>query len=158
MREDCTTYALTVLVLGYALQIALGLAVGYTDSSLFPHLTFCIFHANVFHLAANALTLCLLRPAGRDLLSGYIISLLASFVAVTAAPTVGFSGALYAMIGMRTTLFRGRFTFPKAWFAGFLLAGLFLPHVNGLLHVLCFVAGAAVQLYRRTADDYARAN
>ncbi len=158
MREDCTTHALTVLVLGFALQLALGMSVGYTDRSILPHLAFALFHANVFHLAANAMTLSLLRPSWSDLLAGFIISFLASFLAVTPMPTIGFSGVLYAMIGMRTTLFRGRFTFPKAWFSGFLLAGLFLPNVNGLLHLLCFVAGAAVQLYRRTAHDYARAN
>ena len=157
MRELCTTIAYTALALAYCLQLALGFPVGYTDASLLPHLSFALFHANVFHLAANILTLHLLQPTGRDLATGYLISLAASFAAVTAAPTVGFSGALYAIIGMRTTLFRGRFTAPKAWFAAFLLAGLVLPRVNGLLHLLCFAAGAVVQFIRRTRDDYAKA-
>lgn len=143
--------------MGYALQLALGFDAGYTDRSLLPHLLFPLFHANVFHLAANLFTASLLRYDLRDLLLAYLISLAASFAAIAQLPTMGFSGILYVLIGMRTTLFKGRFNFWKGYFVAFLLAGLVMPRVNGLLHILCFIGGLAVRFIRTTSYDYAKA-
>ena len=157
MRTSGTALTYTLLALGFALQLALPFDAGYTDRALLPHLLFAFFHANVFHLAANLFTASLLPYDLRDLLLAYLISLAASFVAVAPLPTMGFSGILYVLIGMRTTLFRGRFTVGKGYFVAFLLAGLVLPRVNGLLHILCFIGGILVRFIRNTAHDYAKA-
>lgn len=157
MRKDCKITVFTALALAYALQVALGVGSGYCKGDLWPHLWFPFFHANIFHLAANILTLAMLRCEVRDILPAYAVAVIASFFAVASVPTMGFSGVLYVLIGMQTGIFRGRVTLPKVWFFAFLLAGLFLPRVNGLLHIVCFASGALIQLYRRLSYDYARA-
>lgn len=158
MRETGTDVAFTLVALGFALQLALDFQPGYTDASLLQHLTFAFFHANVFHLAANMMTLFLLQPSRKDLLLSYAISVAASFLAIQPLPTMGFSGILYVLIGIRTNLFTGRFTFWKGWFVLFLIAGLAMPNVNGLLHLICFICGLAIRIFRRISHDYAKAS
>ncbi len=158
MRETGTDVAFTLMVLGFALQMALDFHPGYTDASLLPHMTFAFFHANVFHLAANMMTLHLLQPSCRNLLAAYAISFATSFLAIAPLPTMGFSGILYVLIGIRTNLFTGRFSFWKGWFVMFLFAGIAMPNVNGLLHLFCFIGGLTIRIISRISNDYAKAS
>lgn len=157
VRADGKTITFTVLCLAYALQMTLGIQAGYTDYSILPHILFSFFHANVFHLAANLLTATMLHYTFRDFVISYMLTVALSFFAVTELPTMGFSGILYVMIGINSNLFHGRFGFWKGWFVMFLLVGLVCPHMNGLLHLLCFVSGLVIQFIRKTKHDYAKA-
>ena len=144
MREDGKDVVFTILCLGYAMQLALDFQPGYTDCSIVPHLTFWMFHANVFHLAANMLTAMMLRYDLRTL-------------ALTCALTIALSFVAVSEIGIQSTLFQGRFSFWKGWFLVFLMAGIAIPNVNGMLHLLCFIAGLGIRLFRKLTNDIAKA-
>lgn len=113
-----------------------------------------MFHANVFHLLANLYALWLIRTSPRELLVAYLLSVPATFVA--AAPTVGFSSVLYALMGMKVCRVRMS---PVEW-AIFILANtatVFIPAISFGVHLAAFVLGFVYDYLKRTAYEYRRA-
>jgi len=116
-------------------------------SPLINHLLYPISHANIWHLAANIVCLWML-PCPLHIFATFIISVLCSFLPCpllplygeSAALTMGFSGVLFAMVGIswgKVHRFRDMI-WKNKWF---LIIPAFLPHVNFLIHIYCLIAG-----------------
>lgn len=104
------------------------------------HFIYPVCHANVWHLAANILCLWMV-PCELHLATSYLLAVLCSFLpCLVSEPTMGFSGVLFAIVGMswgRVHRLRDM-VWRNKWF---LVIPVFLPHVNALLHVYCLLAG-----------------
>lgn len=128
---------------------------GFTafGDSLTNHLLYPLSHANIWHLAANILCLWMI-PCRLYIFVTYSIAVLCSFlpsfclfdsiaqggIAELSEPTYGFSGVLFAIIGIswgRVHRFRDML-WKNKWY---LIIPAFLPHVNFLIHIYCLLAG-----------------
>lgn len=122
-----------------------------TPSDLLPHLFYPLSHANIWHLIANILCLWMLR-CPTQLAVTYAIAVICSFlpsfsiyemfVSSTPEPTMGFSGILFAMVGIswgRIRRFKDMIVRNK-WI---LIIPAFIPHINFLIHIYCLLAGYA---------------
>lgn len=124
-----------------------------TPCDLLPRLLYPFSHANIWHLAANILCLWMLR-CQTHIVATYLIAVLCSFLpsfsiydcivqggfAALSEPTYGFSGTLFAMVGIswgKIHRFKDMVNLNK-WF---LIIPAFLPHVNFLIHIYCLLAG-----------------
>lgn len=116
-------------------------------SAILSHLLYPLSHANVFHLAANILCLFMLRCRTHIIVS-FFCAVLCSFLPCPLLPiygqsqtlTIGFSGVLFAMVGIswgKARRFRDMLTKNKY----FLIIPAFLPHVNFLIHIYCLLLG-----------------
>lgn len=121
---------------------------------ILPHLLYPLSHANIWHLAANILCLWMLR-CPLHIVATFVIAVLCSFLPCpllpiygeSAALTMGFSGVLFAMVGIswgRIHRFKDMIVRNK-WI---LVIPAFLPHINFLIHIYCLMAG---YLYGRYA-------
>lgn len=132
-----------VLVASYFLLPNFGFLWGGTISE---HFLYPLSHANVWHLAANLLCLWMI-PCELHLFRAYAMAVVCSFLpCFVPALTYGFSGVLFAIVGMswgRVRRFKDMIWRNK-WF---LVVPIFIPHVNALLHVYCMVAGYVVGRY-----------
>ena len=112
----------------------------FPDDRIIGHTLYWLSHANMWHLAANVLCLWMI-PCELHLLFAIIAAVLCSFLpCLMSEPTCGFSGVLFAIVGMswgRVHRFRDMLWRNK-WF---LVIPIFIPHVNALLHVYCLIAG-----------------
>ena len=123
---------------------------GFTfDSSLLSHLLYPLSHANIWHLAVNIMCLWMLR-CPTYILTTFVIAVLCSFlpcpqfsfldVCLVYEPTMGFSGVLFAMVGIswgKVKRFKDMIWRNK-WF---LIITAFIPHINFLIHFYCLLAG-----------------
>lgn len=117
-----------------------------------PHFAYSFLHANIWHLLANLLVLWSVRRRMNAIVS-YLIAVAASWLPMYAdRPTVGMSGLLFAMFGIMWG--------DVGDVCGFLKAGMpviivmmFLPGVNGLLHLYCYLIGFAVFKTVRTVQN-----
>ena len=116
------------------------------------HLLYPFSHANVFHLMANILCLWMLR-CKMHLPETYLIAVLCSLLPsfslydgiagggfTSEEPTYGFSGILFAMVGIswgKIHRFRDMIQRNK-WF---LVIPAFIPHINFLIHIYCLLLG-----------------
>ena len=134
---------------------------GYTaEGELYKHLTFHFAHASVWHLACNVLCLYILtrhRITWAEMGSSFAIATLSSLIAPHALPTVGLSGAIYALFGMRLARCSNLSRSSLVKFALFLLLPSLTGKVNVLLHLLCVGVGYLLifskdQLKRIQAD------
>lgn len=134
---------------------------GFTfHGPLIGHFLYPLSHANVWHLLANILCLWMLR-CPLHLVVTYAIAVLCSFLpsfclidSITHSgfyslqqPTYGFSGVLFAMVGIswgKIHRFRDMIVRNK-WI---LIIPAFIPHINFLIHIYCLLAG---YLYGRYA-------
>lgn len=132
---------------------------GFTSSlsPLSSHLLYPLSHANIWHLLANVLCLCLLR-CPLHIFATYTIAVLCSFLPcplfmdmlLSHTPlgepegvTMGFSGVLFAIVGVawgKVGRFREMLT-KNFWF---LFIPAFIPHINFLIHLYCLLAGYAL--------------
>lgn len=118
---------------------------GYATVSGFPidytsHLLYPISHANIWHLLANIICLWML-PCRLHLIATYSIAVLCSLIpCLTSEPTMGFSGILFAIVGIswgKTKHFRNMM-WKNKWF---LIIPMFIPHVNAFIHLYCLLVG-----------------
>ena len=136
---------------------------GFTfHGPLINHLLYPLSHANIWHLAANIVCLWMLK-CPKHIIATFAIAVLCSFLPCpqlpiwcqgVTEPTMGFSGVLFAMVGIswgRVHRFRDM-VFKNKWF---LIIPAFLPHVNFLIHLYCLIAG---YLYGRYATRDTRTN
>lgn len=127
--------------------------------SVIGNFLYPLSHANIWHLSANILCLWMLC-CPMHLLATYLIAVLCSFLpsfslydilysyfsctpvafSPLSEPTYGFSGILFAMVGIswgKIHRFREMLRRNK-WY---LIIPAFLPHVNFLIHIYCLLAG-----------------
>lgn len=125
-----------------------------SHSPLANHLTCHFFHANLFHLAANALCLFLMRPYPKQLLHAYPIAVLSTFC--SDIPTVGISAIIYAYIGLNIIYWR----LSNYDLLTFIIANIitiFIPNIATTMHMVSFFVGLiCAMLYRRY--EYRRVN
>lgn len=117
------------------------------------HLLYPFSHANIWHLAANILCLWMI-PCRLYIFATYVIAVLCSFLpsfciydsivqggfAALKSPTYGFSGVLFAIVGIswgKVHRFRDMI-WKNRWY---LVVPAFLPHVNFLIHTYCLLVG-----------------
>lgn len=135
---------------------------GFTSfgGSIEGHLLYPLSHANIWHLLANVLCLWMLRCPLHIFIT-YLIAVLCSFLPSFCLidsimqggfyslqqPTYGFSGVLFAMVGIswgKIHRFKDMILRNK-WV---LIIPAFIPHINFLIHIYCLMAG---YLYGRYA-------
>ncbi|MCL2650321.1 MAG: rhomboid family intramembrane serine protease [Candidatus Azobacteroides sp.] len=83
-------------------------SIGYTDKSpVWTHFTYMFQHANIIHLTINSLAFIGMFRILEKIINKYelaiailLIGFLASFMSMYQLPTVGISGAIYAMVGI----------------------------------------------------------
>jgi len=83
-------------------------SIGYTDTSpVWTHFTYMFQHAGIIHLTLNSLAFIGMFRVLEKIINKYILSatilsigVAASFISTYQLPTVGISGAVYAMIGI----------------------------------------------------------
>ena len=116
----------------------------YPGSGIVSHLTFHGAHASVWHLAGNALCFFVITQKSfrwSELCAAYIIATLCSFISPHRLPTIGMSGLIFALYGIRLS----RFSKLSARFIIQTLLVLLLPglmgKVNVLLHISCLCLG-----------------
>lgn len=132
------------------------------------HFVAMFLHGNVWHLLGNVLVLWLLRrplylwqgvvigylcswlpavPGVWDIFGGWCCNGIAAYGTMV---TVGFSGVLFGMVGVKWGVWArrkiGRDGIATYWtmvrrMGPFLTLGALLPGVNWCLHVYCFVVG-----------------
>lgn len=157
-HEYIEKWAVTLLLLVCWVTLPL---VGYQQGG-WGHLTYSLCHANVWHLAGNLFVMWVLPSVGwRRMILAYLIAVLCSygpfmptvFDIVTGHPdanniTVGFSGVLFAIIGIRWGAW-SRKVIGKGWklflkrVMPIVLLGAFLPHIDWCLHLYCVLTGLA---------------
>lgn len=126
-------------------------ALGYTRSNVAAHFYYMFFHANIFHLAGNCLGAYYLVRDVRSLIVAYIISVALSFIVYAPFPTIGFSAPLYVLAGIYGRLFQRnplKEPFLLVMYV-LLIAGLFIPNLNGLLHVAALACGVLIAIISR---------
>ena len=117
------------------------------------HLLYIISHANVWHLVGNIFVLTILR-GDIHIVSALVIAVLMSFLPTfspiwqTEGLTMGFSGVLFAIAGIKYGVFC-RHTARKGYiyrqFATkalpIALVGILFPNINWCIHTYCILAG-----------------
>lgn len=155
----------TVLTIWWACLPMVGYdANDFRDANVMEHLGYMVSHANIWHLLANLFVLWIMRNK-LYLLPSLMIAFLYSFIPVFGiwpiGMTVGFSGVLFAIAGIKWGVYcRYSFWYSRekgraaAW--GFVrkvlpyaLAGALIPHVNWCLHLYCLLAGFVYGRYNR---------
>ena len=118
------------------------------------HLLYPFSHANIWHLAGNILCLWMLR-CPMHIYATFVCAVLCSFLpCFVAEPTMGFSGVLFAMVGISWgKIHRFRDMMRKNIWV--LIIPAFLPHINFLIHLYCLILG---YLYGRYATRNKRAD
>ena len=136
----------------------------YRNADVLEHLGYMMSHANVWHLLGNLLVLWLFRynlyllPS---LLIGFLCSLLPATGLWPMGITVGFSGVLFAIAGIKWGVYCRSFVLAGRWFEReallefarkalpFALIGIVIPHINWCLHLYCLLAGFVYGRYNR---------
>lgn len=134
---------------------------GFTfHGELIGHFLYPLSHANIWHLAANILCLWMLRCQLHIFIT-FVIAVLCSFLPCpllplygeSAALTMGFSGVLFAMVGIswgKIHRFKDMILRNK-WI---LIIPAFLPHINFLIHIYCLLLGYAYGQFVVTKSRY----
>lgn len=119
-------------------------------------LTYHFFHANIFHLLANCLSIWLLFRGGRsrlaclkELAAAYCIASLTYFAALR--PVAGVSNMIFAVAGLRTSAL-GKTWFKRPETRVFLFVSavmMFFPQLSAITHLLSFFSGAVLAAVMR---------
>lgn len=134
----------------------------HTCISLVHH----FFHANIFHLAVNSLSLWTLFRKGVTyaiwpLVCAYIIGTISWFC--TPADVVGFSNIIFALIGLRTPSLSSTWWKQSSVIVFLAITALmaFLPQVSAITHIVSFALGCIVagayRIISSLSRDYSRA-
>ncbi len=124
------------------------------------------FHANIFHLAVNSLSIWVLFRKGVRYGIGTVI--LAFLIATgswffAAKDVVGISNFIFAIIGLRTPPLNCRWWLLPNTITFFVVTALmaFLPNVSAITHIVSFLLGcmaaAATRIINKAGSDYNRA-
>lgn len=120
---------------------------------------YSFFHANLFHLAINCLSIWVVfDPRKKDntiaLIVGALIAVLVYPLALK--PVVGFSNVLYAIIGFRSPSFKSSWwKHPSVLlFLAITVAMVFIPHFSATTHMGAFALGVAFAHIRRLLNQH----
>lgn len=130
-------------------------------------LTYHIFHVNVFHLAANLLSIWLIFAKERQY--GWSNILIAYVIATTSwycssIPIAGISNMIFAMLGLRTPSLKDKWWRTTSVLTFLLVtAGMaFVPKISTGTHLMSFALGvvwASIQRFiKHIGSDYSRAS
>lgn len=116
------------------------------------HFTYHFFHANALHLILNIwcfLSCVFLADASAGkLFAAYIIACTAP--ALSAVPTIGFSGVCFALLGFIQWQSRNKLSYNVSVISCIVLPLLLLPRsVNSLLHAYCYAVAVIAGLLSR---------
>lgn len=116
------------------------------------HVVYALRHANVWHLLCNVGALWCVRPLWCEVVLGYVIGVIGSLVPNGYAESVGCSGAICGIMGLRwgKVVFLPEYRNGGNWLGllkvvGCMLAMCVLPGVSWMLHVWCFVIGVVTR-------------
>lgn len=124
------------------------------------------FHANIFHLAVNCLSVWSLfrkhvRYSIAPLVFAYLIGTASWFC--TSADVVGFSNILFALIGLRSPSLRHSWWKQPSVILFLAITALMalLPQVSAITHIVSFVLGCivagAIRIVNSICSDFRRA-
>ena len=118
-------------------------------SAWWTHFSYPFFHASWFHLIGNCYALWFVynnSMLGKFTIPAiYIISVAASFIFPSELPTIGFSGAIYAMGGINVARHLTKKSIISSVFA--LSIGFILPACNGTVHLISFLTGFLISSF-----------
>lgn len=129
-----------------------GTELGYTSTSAWhTHITYMFQHANIFHLVVNTLSFLFIWIELQKymkqwlILPVFLIAFAVSFLpnAMLILPTVGISGAIYAMVGMfliQLKLSKGLVIYISSVTIA-LVASYFMHNTNFYIHLYCLFVG-----------------
>lgn len=124
------------------------------------------FHANLFHLAINCLSIWVLFRKG---IKYEIFPVILAFTIATVSwffaskDVVGISNFIFAIIGLRTPALNSRWWLLPNTITFFAVTALmaFLPNVSAITHMVSFsfgcMAAIIIRLIRKASSDYNRA-
>lgn len=145
MRKKAAAAAV-VMAASYALLPQVGYV--WNDERIVPHLLYVFCHVNIWHLLGNILVLLSLRGRLR-MIPAYMIAVAASFLpTLTAAPTMGCSGWLFAIMGMGWGE-AGRLRDMTTKILPLLILIGLLPNVAMMIHIYCLYGGYIYGLWLR---------
>jgi hypothetical protein len=158
-----------IIIIGalLSMQIAFGCPEFLHSDSWHISLVHHFFHANIFHLAVNSLSIWTLFRKGfkysiSPIVWAYIIGSASWFC--TSADVVGFSNILFALIGLRTPSLKNAWWRQPSVIVFFAITALmaFLPQVSAVTHIVsfslgCIVAGAS-RIINKISSDFRRAS
>lgn len=152
-----TTILAVIYLFGIPFQ-GCGFSVG---APWWTHFTYIFFHGNLIHLACNvyALWLCLNeRTYPKHILIPilYAITVTSSFVYIPEQPTVGISGAIFAMLGINLVRVPTRINI--LYMVVILISGFVIPQIAGAIHLTSFLIGCTIAIFtqniKRFKHDY----
>ena len=117
-----------------------------TGKGLWERLLFPISHANIFHLAANTLCVWLMKIRLRLPLTvaiSFVCSLLPQWSLWGAEPILGFSGVIFAAVGIVYGKLGQFKRMAKTCLLPVIICGLF-PHVALTFHIYTLLIGYAI--------------
>jgi len=129
------------------------------------HLTFNFVHANIFHLACNAYCMLLMMWSGVGMwrwLLAVIITTLISFIVSFYSITAGFSGVLFAVIGM--SLAHGKLTWRRCLpvIVSLVISILLAKNLAAGIHIMScivgFVTGLLIECIEELKEDNKKLN
>lgn len=156
----------TVIGILVAAQVTFGCPVFLHYDNACISLVHHFFHANMFHLAVNCLSLWTLFRKGMKygiwpLVAAYIIGTASWFC--TSADVVGFSNIIFALLGLRTPSLASAWWKQSSVIVFLVITALMalLPQVSAVTHIVSFALGClASGAYRVICNinrDYSRA-
>lgn len=127
---------------------------GYGSGDMLGYVLYPLSHANVWHLLGNLFCLWCLREL--HLAMAVAMAVACSFLPVwgfwDVGPTVGFSGVLFASVGVTWGRYCRRYPAGYRQFIRrvlpVVLLGAAIPHVNWCIHLYCVLMGFAYGRYR----------
>ena len=137
-----------------------------SDCGILNHLTFNFTHANIFHLACNAYCMLLMMWSANIKWWWWPMALtlvfMVSFVVPCHTVTVGFSGVLFAIIGM--TLAIGKLTWKRCIpvLISLAVSVLLARNLAAGIHIMSCIIGCVAMLivegYKELRNDSRKLN
>lgn len=157
---------ITIIGILVTMQLLFGCPVFLHHGEGYISLVHHFFHANVFHLAVNCLSIWTLfrkdwKYSVSILVFAYLIGTASWFF--TSADVVGFSNIIFALIGLRTPSLRHAWWKQPAVVLFLAITALMalLPQVSAVTHIVSFVLGCIVagayRVVNNLSRDYSRA-
>lgn len=153
-REKTLLASASVGVAAVALALVPVRTGAAAGASLAVRMAYPMCHANVFHAAANAWCLVALthayEPAWWELAVAYAVAVAVPSFVLSSTPTMGLSGACFALMGMMLRhVARKRFYVSCA--VALAAVGLLVPNVNAWIHLWCLAVGFFLALLNSPA-------
>lgn len=133
-----------------------------SNNVMLAAVTHHLFHANIFHLAANCLSIWFVfkvtpyrsdKKNIRNFFTAFLVASLSYIVATR--PVIGISNILFAVIGLRTPAFKHpwwRHPGTLVFFA-ITLGMLAFPQFSAVTHIVSFLGGTVISIVKRKLNS-----